>query len=221
MLYFIVLLKKLRHNQIKHLSLKTHSQFARAEITQTISPKKDTISLGEALQTITSGLKEGQKITIEGFATFYTVEKPEREGRNPRTGKPAIFRASRRPKMEFDKEFLNSVNYDESASDETPSPSPSPAPNPEPIMVSVTPPASAAPVAAPVLPPPIPPELIAAAASGSESKWQIKAPNGGFVEISTRQFADWGVGELTPVYSMTTGWRLAGQVPELLGFIVK
>jgi len=78
MLYFIVLLKKLRHNQIKHLSLKSHSQFSMAEITKTISPNKDTISLGEALQTITSGLKEGQTITIEGFAKFYTVEKPQR-----------------------------------------------------------------------------------------------------------------------------------------------
>lgn len=189
------------------------------EITQTISPEKDSISLGEALQTITSGLKEGQKIAIEGFATFYTVEKPEREGRNPKTGKPAIFRASRRPKMEFDKDFLKDVNYDESASDETPSPSP--APTPKPIMASVTASTSADPVAAPVLPPPIPAELIAAAASGSESKWQIKAPNGSFVEISTSQFADWGIGVNTPIYSVATGGKLAGQVPELLGFIVK
>jgi len=88
-------------------------------------------------------------------------------------------------------------------------------------MASVTASTSADPVAAPVLPPPIPAKLIAAAASGSESKWQIKAPNGSFVEISTSQFADWGIGVNTPIYSVATGWKLAGQVPELLGFIVK
>jgi nucleoid DNA-binding protein len=194
--------------------------------TQTINPQTDTLTLADTIESIVSGLTKGQKVTIEGLGTFHAVAKDERPGRNPRTGEATTFRASRKPKLEFDKDFVEKIDIPKATTATTTAattavptavPTPSPAATPAPVPAS----ASVSAPAAPVLPPPIPAELIAAAAAGSESKWQIKAPNGGFVEISTSQFADWGVGELTPVYSVATGWRLAGQVPELLGFIVK
>jgi len=196
-----------------------------AEITQTINPQTDTLTLGEAIESIVSGVKNGETITIEGFATFSPVVKEARPGRNPRTGQPTTFRASRKVKIELDKKFADRIDLQDSSPAPAPVPAPAPAPAPTPSP-AVTPVAVAASVpvsapVAPVLPPPIPPELIAAAASGSESKWQIKSPSGGFVEISTSQFAEWGVKDMTPVYNQATGWKLAGQVPELLGFIVK
>lgn len=168
----------------------------------------------EALKSIASGLTEGQKITLQGLGTFYTLEKPERPGRNPRTGQQTTFRASRKPKFDFDDDFVKQIDY---GSPETPAPSPAPTPAPAPVTAPASLVSAAAPVTAPVLPPPIPPELIAA--SASPSKWQIQAPNGSFVEISTSQFADWGIGVNTPIYSVATGWKLAGQVPELVGIV--
>ncbi|MBR3230282.1 MAG: HU family DNA-binding protein [Bacilli bacterium] len=35
---------------------------------------------------IVKGLKDEGKVTLTGFCTFATQDKPEREGRNPRTG---------------------------------------------------------------------------------------------------------------------------------------
>jgi hypothetical protein len=69
------------------------------------------------------------------------------------------------------------------------------------------------------LPPPIPPELIAAAAADSHLKWQIRSPNGGFIEVGTTDLGTHGVTASTPVWSQATGWQLAGKVPELVGIV--
>ena len=45
-----------------------------------------TRALDATLNGIVKGLKEEGKVTITGFCTFATKDKPEREGRNPRTG---------------------------------------------------------------------------------------------------------------------------------------
>ena len=38
------------------------------------------------VETITDGLKAGDKITLKGFGTFEVRQREAREGRNPRTG---------------------------------------------------------------------------------------------------------------------------------------
>lgn len=198
-----------------------------AEITQTINPQTDTLTLGEAIESIVSGVKNGETITIEGFATFSPVVKEARPGRNPRTGQPTTFRASRKVKIELDKKFADRIDLQDSSPAPAPVPAPVPAPAPAPAPTpspAVTPVAVAASVpvsapVAPVLPPPIPPELIAAAAADSHSKWQIRSPNGGFVEVATADLVAHGVTASTPVWSQATNWQLAGKVPELVGIV--
>lgn len=49
--------------------------------------RKDAIQALEIfLDAIKDGLKEGDKISLVGFGTFYMKEKKARNGRNPRTG---------------------------------------------------------------------------------------------------------------------------------------
>ena len=43
-----------------------------------------TRALDAVLNGIVKGLKEEGKVTLTGFCTFATQDKPEREGRNPR-----------------------------------------------------------------------------------------------------------------------------------------
>ncbi len=42
---------------------------------------------------VVKGLKEESKVTITGFCTFTAKDKPEKEGRNPRTGETVIIPA--------------------------------------------------------------------------------------------------------------------------------
>ncbi len=49
------------------------------------------VDAGKALvafvDTVKEEMKKGNKITLVGFGTFSVVDRPAREGRNPRTGK--------------------------------------------------------------------------------------------------------------------------------------
>ncbi|MEG4857124.1 HU family DNA-binding protein [Microcoleus sp. K1-B6] len=181
----------------------------------------ENLPFGEVISSVVASLESGKDIKIEGFGTFSLIEKPEREGRNPRTGKPTIYKPTRRPKITFDKKFLERVYAGSSAletSTETgsatasvASPAPTPASTASPIAAPV-----AAPTA-PVLPPPIPVELLTP--SAPPIIWQIKAPDGSFIEVPSQDLSKWGVGANTPIYSAATGWKLAGSIPELVGLV--
>ena len=64
----------------------------KAEIVNRVSEatgmsRKDAIQALELfLTSIKDGLKEGEKISLVGFGTFYVKHKNARNGRNPRTG---------------------------------------------------------------------------------------------------------------------------------------
>ena len=45
-----------------------------------------TRALDAFMSGVTKGLKENGKVSLTGFYTFSSEEKPEKEGRNPRTG---------------------------------------------------------------------------------------------------------------------------------------
>ncbi|MEG4166581.1 MULTISPECIES: HU family DNA-binding protein [unclassified Microcoleus] len=150
-------------------------------------------------------LRNGEKLPLEGLGILKATDRPERQGRNPRTGEAITFKASRRPKLSFSKSFLTLVQPDPSQ--------PQPAPAAESTAQSVVP------VAA-TTPPPIPAELLPQQTlSHPEQTWQIKAPDSSFVEVPTSELAGWGVNASTPVYSPSTGWKLAGKVPELVGIV--
>lgn len=73
--------------------------------------KKDTEA---TLNVLTDVLAEvmaiGDKVTLVGFGTFESVEKPERTARNPRTGEAVTIAACRSPKFKASNSLKLSVN---------------------------------------------------------------------------------------------------------------
>ena len=193
-----------------------------------------------ALEFIISSVKRGESIKIEGLGYFKIVDKPERDGRNPRTGEMTIFSASRRAKFVFSKDFTDSIQPDFTIESDTESDAiernpyeietlPSfeeftniPA-NLLPESFLNSPPISSISSMPSLLQiPPIPSELLLEsemAMPKPEMVWQIKAPDSSFVEVPTSDLSNWGVTSITPIYSPETGWQLAGKIPELVGIV--
>jgi len=48
---------------------------------------------------ITDALKNGDEVRLVGFGTFYVKDRPESEGRNPRTKEKITIPAARQPKF--------------------------------------------------------------------------------------------------------------------------
>ena len=62
------------------------------------------------VETITDGLKAGDKITLKGFGTFEVRQREAREGRNPRTGETMTIAASKAPAFKSSSALKNAVN---------------------------------------------------------------------------------------------------------------
>ena len=54
-------------------------------------------ALESAIAHITRTIRKGDSVTLVGFGTFKAVSRKAREGRNPRTGLPAMIAAHRAP----------------------------------------------------------------------------------------------------------------------------
>ena len=180
--------------------IKTSTGFAESTI--------DAVING-AIGFITTSLRSGEEVRIDGLGIFKVTDKPERPGRNPRTGETITLKASRKVKLAFGKSFLGSIQ---------PDPSLAPVAVTAPVASPVSTPAAPT-LTAPIAPPPIPSELLAEQKAQLELMWQIKAPDGSFVEVASSELSNWGVAANTPVYSTATGWKLAGKIPELAGIV--
>ena len=161
--------------------------------------------MNSATTFLSTSLRNGEAVKLEGLGTFKVTDRPERPGRNPKTGESITIQASRRPKLTFAKSFLASIQPDPNAvvpatAESTPT-----------IPVTV----------AAIEIPPIPADLLppTATAAVPELLWQIKAPDDTFIQVATSELSGWGVTPTTPVYSPATGWKLAGKVPELAGIV--
>ena len=62
-----------------------------------MSKKDAEKAVNAALAAITEELKNGGKVSLVGFGTFEVRERPERQGRNPRTGEPMTYPACKVP----------------------------------------------------------------------------------------------------------------------------
>ena len=62
------------------------------------------------VETITDGLKAGDKITLKGFGTFEVRQREAREGRNPRTGETMTIAASKAPAFKASSALKNVIN---------------------------------------------------------------------------------------------------------------
>ena len=167
--------------------------------------------MNSATAFLSTSLRNGEEAKLEGLGTFKVIDKPERPGRNPRTGETITLKASRKPKLTFAKSFLTSIQPDPNAV-VVPAPVES-----TPIPAAVLPPIPADLMPRAMVIPPIPTDLLANAVP--ELLWQIKAPDDTFIQVATSELSGWGVTGTTPVYSPATGWKLAGKVPELAGIV--
>ena len=72
---------------------------------------KDTGIFVEAtIKAIQDAVISGEKVQLVGFGTFETVERAERQGRNPKTGEAMTIAASKSPKFKAGKAFKDAVN---------------------------------------------------------------------------------------------------------------
>lgn len=76
-----------------------------AGITKTEAKK----ALNSFIKVTTDALKHGEKLTLVGFGSFIVTDKPERAGRNPRTGHPIKIAAKKHVKFKPGLELLLSV----------------------------------------------------------------------------------------------------------------
>ena len=88
---------------------KTELVAAIAEKTE-LSKKDAKKALKAFTDVVAEELKKGEKIQLVGFGTFEVAERPEREGRNPSTGKAMKIAASKSPKFKAGKALKDTVN---------------------------------------------------------------------------------------------------------------
>jgi DNA-binding protein HU-beta len=75
-----------------------------------ISQKQSMEAVELFLDSIKNSLKEGDKVSLVGFGTFYLKTKDERNGRNPRTGEKIRIPAKSVVAFKPGKEFRQLVN---------------------------------------------------------------------------------------------------------------
>lgn len=63
------------------------------------SKKEAEAALDSLLDSVTQGLKKGDKVTLTGFGTFKVSKRKARTGRNPRTGESIKIKAHKIPQF--------------------------------------------------------------------------------------------------------------------------
>ncbi|WP_107727153.1 HU family DNA-binding protein [Neisseria weaveri] len=71
---------------------------------------KAQMALDGVLEIIKTALAKGEDVTLPGFGTFTVADKPERQGRNPKTGEPLTIAALKTPKFKPGKALKDAVN---------------------------------------------------------------------------------------------------------------
>lgn len=66
--------------------------------------------IDEFAEEITKSLIAGDKVLLKGFMSIEIAQRPEREGRNPQTGKVVTFPAVKSIKCKFSKAIRDAVN---------------------------------------------------------------------------------------------------------------
>ena len=66
-------------------------------------------ALGAFIDSVTTSLKKGKKVSLVGFGTFATSKRKARKGRNPRTGEEIKIAAVRVPKFRAGKTLKDAV----------------------------------------------------------------------------------------------------------------
>jgi DNA-binding protein HU-beta len=67
-------------------------------------------AVGAIIDSITSALAAGDRVTLPGFGTFETRERAARQGRNPQTGETMEIAASTTPAFKAGAQLKQAVN---------------------------------------------------------------------------------------------------------------
>lgn len=65
--------------------------------------------LKAAFQAISKSVKEGERVSVVGFGSFYPLQCKARTGRNPQTGEAVKIPAARVPRFKAGKNFREAV----------------------------------------------------------------------------------------------------------------
>jgi len=74
-----------------------------------LSKKDAEKALNAFTATVTESLKKGEAVTLVGFGSFEVKNKPERKGKNPRTGEAITIKASKAPVFKAGKAFKDYI----------------------------------------------------------------------------------------------------------------
>ncbi len=87
------------------------TEFIAAVAEQAGLSKKDAEKAVKAYnEVVAAELAKGGKVQLVGFGTFEVSERPEREGRNPKSGETMMIAASKAPKFKAGKALKDQVN---------------------------------------------------------------------------------------------------------------
>lgn len=75
-----------------------------------LSKGEATKALDAVLDTITSALQSGEKVSLTGFGTFEVRDRAARTARNPQTGQEMQVAASKAPAFKAGKGFKDAIN---------------------------------------------------------------------------------------------------------------
>ena len=93
----------------------------RVELTNNIAKALNTTQsevedyISTVLDCIKHGIVKDGRVTIRGFGCFITRDKAQRDGRNPKTGEPAVITARRVVRFKASKLFKDKVNQGDKA----------------------------------------------------------------------------------------------------------
>jgi DNA-binding protein HU-beta len=74
-----------------------------------LSKEKSKNTIKAVLETVSTEVKKGGRVTIIGFGAFFTTNRRARLGRNPQTGEDIRIPATRIPRFRPGKEFKQAV----------------------------------------------------------------------------------------------------------------
>jgi DNA-binding protein HU-beta len=80
-----------------------------AEATQ-MSAKQATAAVDATFNAIINALKSGDEVRITNFGVFAVSERPESQGRDPRSGEAITIKAARVPKFRPGKPLKDALN---------------------------------------------------------------------------------------------------------------
>lgn len=151
--------------------------------------------LKSAFNFIQLSVRQGKECKINSFGTFSSKDIPERIGRNPRTGEQITIPPKRRPIFKFSKVFIQAIQQDSLASSEI-------------TELHRSQPTPQQTTSEKKLPPPVPLNLL------QPRNWYMNT-EAGTIEVAETELISKGCSTNTPLWSLSTGWRLAKDIPEL------